>query len=176
MCGIWAFEGKPNIREVATIIERADERGGHGYGIFGIRPDNMHIYLVAHGRPDPQELARLVSDCSLCIGHSRLITGGDYQIANSQPVLGDGIAIVHNGNIENHQAIMAELGYTPRTSLDSEALIPLIEHFRANITGAWIAIRYTKYSARLMAYNDGLPLYTKRKNNTIYYCSKQWEP
>jgi glucosamine 6-phosphate synthetase-like amidotransferase/phosphosugar isomerase protein len=176
MCGIWAFNGTPSYKTLVQIICKADERGGHGYGFFGITKKNEHIYIVAHGRPDPEALAHIATDCVMAIGHSRLITGGDYQIVNSQPVLSDGLAIVHNGNIENHLAIMSRYEYTPRTTLDSEALIPLINNFNAALPeAAWIAIRYSKYKAQLMAYNEGLPLYTKRIKNTIYYCSKQWE-
>jgi glucosamine 6-phosphate synthetase-like amidotransferase/phosphosugar isomerase protein len=176
MCGIWAFDGKPTYKTLIQIISKADERGGHGYGFFGVTKKNEHIYIVSHGRPDIEGIAMIAMDCEMAIGHSRLITGGDYQIINSQPVLGDGLAIVHNGNIEDHADIMKRYEYVPRTTLDSEALIPLIKNFNAALPQtAWVAIRYSKYKSQLLAYNHGLPLYTKRMNNTTYYCSKQWE-
>lgn len=175
MCGIWGFEGKPEVRHLRAIIKRADERGGHGFGFFGITKDNRHIYHVSHGRVDIDLLVNLAKQCDVGIGHSRLVTSGDMQIMNSQPVLGDGMAVVHNGNIHNHLRIMYTLGYTPRTTLDSEALIPMIKSGNADIDGAYLAIEYDRYDHQLKSYNRTLPLVHQRHKETDYYCSKTWQ-
>lgn len=177
MCGLWGFEGKPNVNDLREIIRRADERGGHGYGFFGITKEGKHVYHVSHGRVNVDLLVTLAKGCVIGVGHSRLITGGDYQILNSQPVVGDGIVLVHNGNIENHREIMRHYGYEPRTSLDSEALIPLIENEMDHICldAAFIAIKFTKYENQLIIYAKSLPLVSHTTQGTKYYCSKEWK-
>lgn len=174
MCGIWGFEGKPDEYQLKGIITRADERGGHGYGFFGITANDQHIYHVSHGRVDVDLLVNLASRCIVGIGHSRLVTSGDMQIMNSQPVLGDGVAVVHNGNIKEYKMIMYSLGYQPRTNLDSEALIPMIKKNVAKIKGTYLAIEYTKYSYKFTGYQKQLPLIHHKFISTDYYCSKEW--
>jgi glucosamine 6-phosphate synthetase-like amidotransferase/phosphosugar isomerase protein len=175
MCGIWGFSGRPKAAHLKAIIKRADERGGHGFGFFGITKDNRHIYHVSHGRVDVDLLVRLACQCEIGIGHSRLVTSGDMQVMNSQPVLGDGMVVVHNGNIENHRRIMYKLGYEPRTNLDSEALIPMIKNDMADINGSYLCISYDRYEHELKAYNKTLPLEHQRHGDTNYYCSKTWQ-
>mgnify|MGYP001599499096 CR=1 FL=1 len=175
MCGIWGFNGKPEVAHLRAIIKRADERGGHGFGFFGITKSNNHIYHVSHGRVDIDLLIGFANKCDIGIGHSRLVTSGDMQIINSQPVLGDGIAVVHNGNINDYIEIMNSLRYQPRTRLDSEALIPMIKNNATNINGAYLAIQYNRYDHKLIAYNRILPLKHQRHKETDYYCSKIWQ-
>jgi amidophosphoribosyltransferase len=69
----------------------------------------------------------------LAIGHNRYSTRGSSHVRNAQPLLvGEGenlIAIAHNGNISNAEAIHKELedqGYTFHTSTDSEVIANLI--------------------------------------------------
>ena len=175
MCGIWGHEGQPNTDIIRRVAEAADERGGHGYGYYGIGRKGNHVYFVAQGRADIQKLVDLAQHCVVGIGHSRLITSGDWQLMNSQPVLGDGIAVVHNGNIKKHHQIHWKYGYKPRTTLDSEAVIPMIKNPPHVPSGAVLAILFDKYNHRLLSYSDDLPLVSKKVRNETYYCSKKWE-
>ncbi len=69
----------------------------------------------------------------IAIGHNRYSTRGSSHLDNAQPiVLGEGsntIAIAHNGNIVNAEALYQELadqGYSFRTSTDTEVIANLI--------------------------------------------------
>lgn len=174
MCGIWGFEGRPARNTLKSIISKADERGGHSFGFFGITPKNEQVYLKMNGRADIELLAELALKCEIGIGHSRLATSGDLQLINSQPLLYFNVAIVHNGNIDEHEEIMARHNYSPRTKVDSEAIIPMLINDNVQVDGAFLAIKYDEYSHTLISYNQLLPLIKSNEGGTNYYCSKEW--
>ncbi len=69
----------------------------------------------------------------IAIGHNRYSTRGSSRVTNAQPLLvGNGsntIAIAHNGNIVNAEHLyqeLSDLGYTFRTSTDTEIIANLI--------------------------------------------------
>lgn len=65
------------------------------------------------------------------IGHTRLVTNGSQVVDdNNQPVVRDGIALVHNGIVVNDAALWQKLaahGRKPVSDLDSEVLAALVE-------------------------------------------------
>ena len=69
----------------------------------------------------------------LAVGHNRYSTTGSSRVCNAQPIIagsGDNsIAIAHNGNITNAEALLNELkerGYVFNTTTDSEVIANLI--------------------------------------------------
>ena len=70
---------------------------------------------------------------NIAIGHNLYSTLGSSRMANAQPIIvGEGdemIALAHNGNIVNAEYLhqeLSELGYTFRTTTDSEVIANLI--------------------------------------------------
>lgn len=173
MCGIWGFEGKPDLETLKEAIIKADERGGHGYGFFGITKDGREHHLRCQGRVDVDIVLQIALKCVLGIGQSRLITSSDKSLHNSQPLLSDQICLVHNGNILNHEQIFELFDYRPRTDLDSEALIPMILNGSIDVDGAVIWI--DKKSMRVSAYKMNMPLFSKQSKGSKYWCSKKWQ-
>ena len=60
----------------------------------------------------------------LVLGHSRLITNS---LKDNQPVIRNDLFVIHNGIIINDDEIWTELGLNRQTSLDSEAIVGILE-------------------------------------------------
>ena len=53
------------------------------------------------------------------MGHSRLITNG---LADNQPVYRDGVCVIHNGIVVNHEALWTEIDKSPHQEIDIEII------------------------------------------------------
>ncbi len=111
------------------------------------------------------------------IAHTRWATHGVPSTANAHPhASSDRVAVVHNGIIENYQALRSELqqaGYTFNSQTDSEVIAHLVEHHLrqgvdllaasraaiARLEGAYaLAIMSTDEPDRLIGARFGSPL------------------
>lgn len=71
---------------------------------------------------------------TLGIAHTRWATHGEPCDRNSHPHVSDGLAIVHNGILENYQSLKQRLimeGYKFVSETDSEVLAHLIRHIQS---------------------------------------------
>src|SRR5512138_1837739 len=138
MCGIVGYVGK---RQAAPILleglRRLEYRGYDSAGLAVI-PDGDILIRKKKGRID-LGLATLLKDQplpgSFGIGHTRWATHGPPSDENSHPHLDQSgkIAIVHNGVIENFEALKSRFlasGHAFKSSTDTEVLAHLIgDHY-----------------------------------------------
>ncbi len=137
MCGIVGAVAQRNV--VPILLEglrRLEYRGYDSAGLVIINGGLRRVRSV--GR-----VASLAEDCTqqqvhghLGIAHTRWATHGAPSEANAHPHVSNGLAVVHNGIIENHEALRAQLkadGFTFTSETDTEVIAHLIErHYRQN--------------------------------------------
>ncbi len=136
MCGI---VGAAARREVADILieglRRLEYRGYDSAGLAVINADQSIACIKRMGKVSV--LADSVHDQDLHgatgIAHTRWATHGKPSEENAHPHLShDEIALVHNGIIENHDALRKELqakGYTFTSQTDTEVIVHLVHTF-----------------------------------------------
>ena len=131
MCGIVAAVAQRNI--VPVLIEGLRKLEYRGYDSAGLAVLNGGLQrLRSVGRVS--SLAEMADQAkthgNLGIAHTRWATHGAPSERNAHPhVSEDGLAVVHNGIIENHEAIRARLcaaGYSFTSDTDTEVVAHLI--------------------------------------------------
>lgn len=138
MCGIVGYIG---YREAYPIVlkglQRLEYRGYDSAGIALYDGKNIKLSKTKGKVADLKE--RLENEIStvgnLGIGHTRWATHGVPNDVNSHPHYSNSgdLVIIHNGIIENYEAIKTELkkrGYTFKSDTDTEVLINLIEEVK----------------------------------------------
>ena len=135
MCGI---VGAVAQRDVADILveglRRLEYRGYDSAGIATIDEKNQLFSAKRLGKV--QELALALQETPLSggtgIAHTRWATHGSPSEVNAHPhISSSNIAVVHNGIIENHQALRSQLqgqGYEFISQTDTEVICHLVHH------------------------------------------------
>ena len=135
MCGIVGYTG--NQKAAPFIIEglkRLEYRGYDSAGIATIEGKEFKVVKKV-GRVfnlEKEDLSQL--NGTIGIGHTRWATHGGVTNANAHPHISynNDIAIIHNGVIENYEAIKDMLtfdGYVFKSETDSEVLCNLIDYY-----------------------------------------------
>ena len=137
MCGIIGYSGDRDIQSVLVVgLERLSYRGYDSSGIAVI-DDNREL-CIWKKKGKIVELKKILEPLTVCgkigIGHTRWATHGVPSDINSHPHFSEdtGVAVVHNGIIENHNEIKKMLlkkHYVFASETDSECIVHLIDHF-----------------------------------------------
>ncbi len=134
MCGIIGIIAKGEV--APGLLEGLRRLAYRGYDSAGIATllDGRILCRRAEGKLDNLEerLFREPLSGAIGIGHTRWATHGLPIERNAHPIATERVAVVHNGIIENFQALRAELldaGYAFRTDTDTEAVAILATRF-----------------------------------------------
>ncbi len=142
MCGIVGAVAQRNV--VPILLEGLKRLEYRGYDSAGVAVINGSLHrLRSAGRV--AELSALASQQHLNghigIAHTRWATHGVPSERNAHPHVSGGIAVVHNGIIENHDAIRCRLqaaGYAFTSETDTEVIAHLI-HSKLEASGDLLA-------------------------------------
>lgn len=193
MCGIAGYLGPKNADQILLVaLERLKYRGYDSAGM-AILHDGGILLRRAAGTLEhlTERLAREPAPGQAGVAHTRWATHGAPTEANSHPHLStDGrIAVVHNGIIENHDALRKELqanGVVFRSQTDTEVIPHLIARAYANgrdplaavrttiarLTGSFaFAVVFADYPERIIAVRQGSPLLVGRGPDTVMLAS-----
>lgn len=140
MCGIVAYVGDKQAAPILINgLKRLEYRGYDSAGIAILdKEKNIKTYKKA-GKVAALEtlLAGADAEGNIGIGHTRWATHGEPNDVNAHPHFGQNktLSLVHNGIIENHASIKAQLetrGHVFESQTDTEVLIHLIEEIYLN--------------------------------------------
>lgn len=131
MCGIVGAVSASNV--VPFLIDGLKTLEYRGYDSAGLALVNDELVrLRAVGRVSRLEerVAEQGASGSLGIAHTRWATHGGPEERNAHPHVSGGLAVVHNGIIENHEALREQLralGYAFTSDTDTETVAHLIQ-------------------------------------------------
>lgn len=150
MCGIVGMVAERNVVPILMEgLRRLEYRGYDSAGLAVLKPAQPLKRLRTVGKVKVLQAAldAAPADGSLGIAHTRWATHGVPTVRNAHPHVSRGdIAIVHNGIIENHEALRAsltDLGYTFDSETDTEVVAHLIHHHRTESDSLLEAVRKT---------------------------------
>lgn len=149
-CGVYGIYD-PGCADISTLtyfgLIALQHRGQESAGIAVYKDNNIKYYKdmgLVQEVFNGNILATLKGDIS--VGHVRYSTTGESYLANAQPLVvkyrGGSIALAHNGNLINADALRLEMetnGTIFQTSIDSEVIAALIaKHYKGDIVEATI--------------------------------------
>jgi glucosamine--fructose-6-phosphate aminotransferase (isomerizing) len=145
MCGIVAAIASGNI--VPVLIEglrRLEYRGYDSAGLAVLNPELKRLRSVGRVAELAAQAEGVAAKCG--IAHTRWATHGVPSERNAHPHISGGLAIVHNGIIENFAEIKQELsakGYAFSSDTDTEVVAHLIQETLKTTADLFEAVRLT---------------------------------
>ena len=136
MCGIVAAIAQRPVQSI--LIEGLKRLEYRGYDSAGLATLNDHHIERTRAQGKVAELEALLTDSSAHqgIAHTRWATHGVPSVRNAHPHQSGRFAVVHNGIIENFDALKAELiaqGYAFESDTDTETIAHLLHSVSRSI-------------------------------------------
>lgn len=186
MCGIFGIVSAQTIepKDLSTLARHGEQRGQDSSGLVVAETGGYNVQRADYAI---RKLLRSVSvpPTGFTMGHSRLITNG---LSDNQPVVRDGIIVIHNGIIVNHADIWPTLGKERQLQVDSEVIAAIAaEHIEAG--GAVEEIADKVLSAckgvvscamaipqlgKLLLFSNNGSLYLGKKGGTYEFASENY--
>ncbi|WP_411386037.1 glutamine--fructose-6-phosphate transaminase (isomerizing) [Pseudomonas sp. MPB03] len=179
MCGIVGAVAERNI--TAILLEGLKRLEYRGYDSAGVAVFTQDEKLERMRRPGKVSELEQALDAEpllgrLGIAHTRWATHGAPCERNAHPHFSGDLAVVHNGIIENHEALREQLkalGYEFTSDTDTEVIAHLLNHKLKDLADLTVALKATvkelhgayglavisaKQPDRLVAARSGSPL------------------
>lgn len=177
MCGIFVYAGSEEPVEILRKgLQRLEYRGYDSWGLCFKQQESENFYfgkdvglvpisraelgLKEYSLPYPQDgkiasaAAKTKSTNYFGIAHTRWATHGGVTSNNAHPHLAtdSSFAVVHNGIVENYQALKTQLGPSVQfsTETDTEVIVRLIEDHKQKGQSLFVAVKaaFTELAGR----------------------------
>ncbi|MVW87484.1 glutamine--fructose-6-phosphate transaminase (isomerizing) [Pseudomonas sp. PB101] len=179
MCGIVGAVAERNITAILVEgLKRLEYRGYDSAGVAVYTNDEKLERMRRPGKVSELEQALATEPLvgRLGIAHTRWATHGAPCERNAHPHFSGDLAVVHNGIIENHEALREQLkalGYVFTSDTDTEVIAHLLNHKLKDLSDLTVALKATvkelhgayglavisaKQPDRLVAARSGSPL------------------
>jgi glucosamine--fructose-6-phosphate aminotransferase (isomerizing) len=131
MCGIVGYVGdKQSAPILVSGLKKLEYRGYDSAGVAVVNQNQLNVVRATGKLKNLENRVSLeVPQGTLGIGHTRWATHGRPSDENAHPHSYKGVAVVHNGIIENHLALKEELrskGHIFSSETDTEVFAHLI--------------------------------------------------
>jgi glucosamine--fructose-6-phosphate aminotransferase (isomerizing) len=149
MCGIVGYVGEqPGLQVALDGLRRLEYRGYDSAGVAVLAPSGeLRVERRAGKLSNLDEVVDAASlPGTLAVGHTRWATHGAPTDRNAHPHVDctGSVAVVHNGTIENFEALLSGLdarGHERRSDTDTEVVAHLVEEQLAAGAGLADAVR-----------------------------------
>lgn len=186
MCGIIGLisEQEIDITHLNHLALHARQRGRDSSGLMYY---DRGSYCVTRADYDIRQLLKKANTLStnVVLGHSRLITNG---IADNQPVVRDGICVIHNGIIVNDAVIWETLAVPRHFQIDTEVIIGItIKHLNeggnlSELSSKILSLCQGSISCalaipnvgKLLLFSNNGSLYAGKYNGASYFSSERY--
>ena len=187
MCGIYGILSKEtNINIIQFILDGLVQLQNRGYdsaGIYCTNQNNEHLFKKYASDDSADALDRLNKmnlenkNYTVGIGHNRWATHGAKTDINAHPHQSNNeeFIIVHNGIIENYQALKDGLiskGYTFYSQTDTEVIANLLEE---NYKETVDTVKTIKKTIEMLSGTYGLVIIHKQEPSKLY-CVRNGSP
>lgn len=177
MCGIVAYVGNKDAYPILIKgLKRLEYRGYDSSGVAIIDNGKINLYKKQGKVAELENFASGKNTAGYVgIGHTRWATHGAPNDSNAHPHYSgsNGLAIIHNGIIENYASLKEELkkrGHHFNSDTDTEVLIHLIEDIRENTGAELVEAVRTALSEVIGAY--AIVIVDKENPNTLIAAKK----
>lgn len=186
MCGIFGIVSPVPVleSELDILVRHSQQRGRDSSGLLVYGKDAYSAYRADY------PITRLLNEVRpfsnhVVMGHSRLITNG---LGDNQPVIREGICVLHNGIVVNDEAIWPQIGKERELQIDTEAIAAIasahldagksLETLPASILDLCRGVVACALSVprlgKLCLFSNNGSLYTGTKNHSIYFASERY--
>jgi len=179
MCGIVGYIGNQQAQSI--LLDGLSRLEYRGYDSAGIAVMNNGQISLSKAKGRLKNLMDRVTDAPLSgcigIGHTRWATHGEPSDINAHPHtdMKSGIAIVHNGIIENHDELRAMLqarGCVFVSQTDTEVIAHLIStmHYKGDMVRTLYKVQAMlegSYALGVLSIDDPDTLYCMRKDSPL---------
>ncbi len=137
MCGIVGYVGREERAQDVILdgLRRLEYRGYDSAGIALIEDEKLRVVRALGKLVNLESALRDVPvHGAIGIGHTRWATHGRPSSVNAHPHCVGGVALIHNGIVENHAELRAQLlgrGCEFQSDTDSEIIAHLVHQERA---------------------------------------------
>ncbi len=186
MCGIFGLISDREIESdhLRQLALHARQRGRDSSGLIYHDHDG---YKVKRSDYDIKQLLTKQNHLRtrVVMGHSRLITNG---LVDNQPVVRDGICVIHNGIIVNDEAIWDTLDVQRHFQIDSEVIIGIaLQHLSEGVAlvdlpekvlslckGAVSCALAIPSAGKVLLFSNNGSLYVGKHEGATYFSSERY--
>ena len=188
MCGLFGFVAKQgrnvDLDRLATIATATEQRGRDAFGlVWTTTAGGLGTYKRPGAATDGLDDLLMVDGATIIAGHCRWATHGcPSNNRNNHPHAAGRGYLVHNGTVQNHEALAKKYRLARETECDTEVLARLVNRTAGTILQrtAWAAEQAVGKLAvlgvwanpgRMILVRNGNPLYFGQNEDGFYFGS-----